>query len=256
MKLRNLAIGYNSGKSDKIIHSGIDCDLEESRLTCLLGPNGAGKTTLMRTLAGFIKPLKGDIFIGDRSIDTLSPSDLSRLVSVVLTERPYMNSTTVEEMISLGRSPYTGKWGNLTAQDHARIEEAMLITGILNLRNRLVDTLSDGEFQKVMIAKAIAQDTPYILLDEPTAFLDFPGKVEMMLLLAEIAHNQAKSILLSTHDLNMAISVADNIWLIDRNLGFRVNTPSKLAEAGLLEEYFASSHLHFNKTSMTFEIKR
>lgn len=162
---------------------------------------------------------------------------------------------TVEQLVALGRSPYTGFWGRLTNDDRNVVREAMQLTNTESLAGRLVDTLSDGERQKVMIAKAIAQQTPVIFLDEPTAFLDYPSKADMMRLLRDLAHDNMKTIFLSTHDLNMALALADKLWLVDRTLGVSIGTPSELAESGTLQSYFESPGLIFDSVNLMFSVK-
>lgn len=255
MKIENLTIGYRRGKKEIVINSGIDAELSSGCFTCLLGPNGAGKTTLLRTMSGFIEPLNGQITIAGKNIKEISKLELSKLVGIVLTERVSLQNVTVEQLISLGRSPYTGFWGNETNNDKSIIDEALKSTGIDSIRHREVNTLSDGEFQKVMIAKALAQSTPTIILDEPTAFLDFPSKVEMMRLLVNLAHENNKNVLLSTHDLNMALTLADKIWLLDKNLGFIEGKTTELAEKGYFEIYFKAKGIRFDKKSLSFKIE-
>lgn len=254
MKIENLTIGYNSNKSITTIQSGINAKLQPGEFVCLLGPNGSGKSTLLRTLAGFQMPLNGTIEINGKNIVDCSQKDLSTLISIVLTDRPSLQSMTVEQLISLGRSPYTGLWGRITNSDKKMINEAVSLTSTVELKDRLVDTLSDGELQKVMIAKAIAQNTEIILLDEPTAFLDFPGKAEAFTLLADMAHQQKKIILQSTHDINMAIAVADRLWLIDKEYGFFTGTPRELADEGILQKFFCKNQVTFNQNSLTFSL--
>lgn len=254
MKLDSVAIGYFKGKNTVEIQKDINCVLEKGEFTCLIGPNGTGKTTLLRSLAGFIPSLNGNICIDGEDIREISSDRLAKTVSVVLTERPSVQSMTVVDLIALGRSPYTGFWGKTDKKDKEYIDQAIKDCNIESLRHRLVDTLSDGERQKVMIAKAIAQSTPIILLDEPTAFLDFPSKADTMRLLARLAHDNNKSILQSTHDLNMALALADKIWLLDKKLGFACGTPRELADNGILEKYFKGDGIIFDHETISFSL--
>ena len=185
--LRNLSVGYQQARrTSTIVLAGLNATLRSGRLTCLVGANGIGKSTLLRTLAAFQPPLAGQmLYLADAKptpldIATLSQAQLAQLVSVVLTAKPSVENLSVEQIVGLGRSPYTNIWGTLRAEDHRMVEWAMDVVGITNLRQRMVQTLSDGERQKMMIAKALAQDTPVMLLDEPTAFLDYKSKVEML----------------------------------------------------------------------------
>lgn len=223
-------------------------------LTSLLGTNGAGKSTLLKTLSGFLPPLAGNVFIDGKSISEYSASELGRKVGVVLTDRPAVIAMTVEEMVGLGRSPYTGFTGRLTEADKAVVDQAMRSVGIEDMRMRIVDTLSDGERQKVMIAKALAQDTPVIFLDEPSAFLDYPSKVELMLTLRKLTREQGKTVLLSTHDLNIALRLSDNLLLVDKNIGFAAGKPSELAADGSLERFFPSSSITLRTDPLSFDI--
>ena len=180
-------------------------------MTCILGPNGAGKSTLLRTLCGFQPALGGSASIEGTDISQLSPTQMAHKVSVVLTYKPDTPSLTAEEMVAMGRAPYTGFWGTIHSADKKVVEQAMHTVGITSLASRRMGTLSDGELQKVMIAKALAQQTPVILLDEPTAFLDYASKVQVMKTLSSLAHQEGKTILMSTHDMELAARLADNL---------------------------------------------
>lgn len=184
---------------------------ERGRLTALIGRNGIGKSTLLKTLALFLAPLSGRLLLMNRPASDYTDQERARLISVVLTGRPQVQNMTVGELVALGRSPYTDFWGRLRRRDQQVVEDAIRSVGIEGLQDRMTHTLSDGEFQKVMIAKALAQQTPVILLDEPTAFLDYPSKVEVFKLLNRLAHEQQKTIILSTHDLELAIRLSDDI---------------------------------------------
>lgn len=254
MELKNLTTGYFTSRGRIAIQRDITAQLKKGEFTCLLGPNGAGKTTLLRTLAGFMPPLVGSIQIDGVNISLLSPAELSKRIGVVLTERPSVSSMTVEQLVALGRSPYTGFWGRLADRDRRIVEDALAATGTASLKDRLVDTLSDGERQKVMIAKALAQETKVIFLDEPTAFLDYPSKADVMRMLRRLAHEDGKTILQSTHDLNMALALADKVWLVDRQLGVRIGTPRELADDGSLERYFARPGIDFNPETPAFSV--
>lgn len=201
----NLCVGYHGHSVVEDINLSLPC----GRMACILGSNGAGKSTLLRTLCGFQSPLSGTVNIGGSDINHLTPAGMARRVSVVLTYRPDTPSLTAEEMVAMGRAPYTGFWGSLGKTDRDIVQQAMLTVGITTLANRRMGQLSDGERQKVMIAKALAQQTPVILLDEPTAFLDYASKVAVMKTLSHLAHNEEKTILISTHDLELAARIAD-----------------------------------------------
>ena len=206
-----LTVGYRGHRVVEDISLSLPC----GRLVCLLGPNGAGKSTLLRTLCGFQPPIAGTVTISGSDITTMSAAEVARLVSVVLTDRPLTPSLTAAEMVGMGRAPYTGFWGRLSDDDRRLVSEAMQTVGIAPLATRRMGQLSDGELQKVMIAKALAQHTPVIVLDEPTAFLDYPSKVAVMKTLARLAHNEGKTILMSTHDLELAAQLGDELMEIE-----------------------------------------
>lgn len=206
-----LTVGYRGHRVVEDISLSLPC----GRLVCLLGPNGAGKSTLLRTLCGFLPPIAGTVTISGSDITTMSAAEVARLVSVVLTDRPLTPSLTAAEMVGMGRAPYTGFWGRLSDDDRRLVSEAMQTVGIAPLATRRMGRLSDGERQKVMIAKALAQHTPVIVLDEPTAFLDYPSKVAVMKTLARLAHDEGKTILMSTHDLELAAQLGDELMKIE-----------------------------------------
>lgn len=211
IRLENLSIGYKGGKP---VADGINAVFNDGELSCLIGSNGIGKSTLLKTVAGFLPAVTGTVWLGERDVAKMSRQEMAVAVSVVLTGSPSVRNLTAREMVGLGRSPYTGFWGGLSAADDRIVDEAIMLTGVANLGGRMVDTLSDGERQKVMIARALAQQTPAILLDEPTAFLDYPSKIELMKLLCRLAHEQGKTVVLSTHDLNLAVRLADRLFLL------------------------------------------
>lgn len=209
ISLSQLSVGYTL--SHPVI-SDINLELRSGQLACLIGENGIGKSTLLKTLTGFLPKLKGSLLLGNRDIESFSQRELARQVSIVLTQKPDVQNLTIEEIIGLGRSPYTGFFGRLRAEDRKVVDDAITTMGIEKLRGRMIQTLSDGERQKVMIAKALAQETSIILLDEPTAFLDFPSKAETFQSLQRMAHERDKLILLSTHDLELAVRFADSLF--------------------------------------------
>jgi len=252
-KLQDLSTGYHVHGKVHVVARNITAQLEEGRLTCLLGPNGAGKSTLLRTLAAFQPALEGRMLLGDHPLDYYEPKELAKHIGIVLTERPDLGNMHAEELVAMGRSPYTGFWGTLRTEDQEAVEEAIRLVGIEPLRHRLVTTLSDGERQKVMIAKALAQQTPIILLDEPTAFLDFPSKVELMLLLRRLAHEMGKTILISTHDIELALQTADNLWLMNKEQ-LEIGTPTSLAANGALPRFFKGRGITFDAESLRFNI--
>ena len=260
IRLEQLSIGYHVKKTVKTVAADINASVFRRQLTCLIGANGVGKSTLLRTLTAFQPKLSGRIMMRDsggemHETGSLSDRELARMVSVVLTERPAIENMTVWELVSMGRSPYTNFWGRLGADDRRITDEAIATTGIEVLRNRLVNTLSDGERQKVMMAKALAQQTPIICLDEPTAFLDFPSKVETMLMLRRISREADKTVFLSTHDMELALQTADTIWLMDREQGLCIGSPQQLARDGVLSRFIDRPGICFDNSTMTVKIQ-
>ena len=235
--------------------TGLCASLFSGELTCLLGPNGVGKSTLLRTLAAFQPPLSGTVTIGDSELSTMSARKISRTIGIVLTEKPDVPGMTAREMVAMGRSPYTGFWGRQDDEDKVIVNEAITTVGINALADRLVGTLSDGELQKVMIAKALAQQTPIVLLDEPTAFLDFPSKVDTMLLLRRICREQQKTVFLSTHDLELALQTADRLWLLMPGGYLHVGTPKELAKQGQLAQFIERTNVMFNPETLVITVK-
>ena len=228
IRLAGLAIGYTAKHSVKVVAENISDTICSGEMTCLIGENGAGKSTLLRTLSGFLPPLSGEIDILGKPLRSYREIELAKVIGVVLTEKSNLQNMTVEELVGMGRSPYTGFWGRLRAADHDKVSEAIELVGISELRDRLVQTLSDGERQKVMISKALAQETPIIFLDEPTAFLDYPSKVEVLNLLHRLTREADKTIFLSTHDLELALRVADKVWLMTKQGNVRTGLPEDL----------------------------
>lgn len=249
----NLSIGYRQrGGGVATLHSNLNFSLRGGEVNCLLGPNGSGKSTLIRTLCGLQLPVEGKVFIDGREVQSTAPPELARLVSVVLTGRMDATNMTVLALVAYGRSPYTGFFGRLGDNDKHAVVKAIADTGITHLQHRRFETLSDGEKQKVMIAKSLAQETPLILLDEPTAFLDFPGKVEIMQLLRDAAWRRKKAILLSTHDINLAIQFADRMWLMGKDKPFVSGVPEDLALNGMIAGFFDKEKIKFDIATGNF----
>ena len=238
IRLTGLVTGYTGKHHVKRISENLSGAIFSGELTCLLGSNGAGKSTLLRTLSAFLPPLGGEVTLLSRPLKEYKARELSTIIGVVLTERVTLQNMSVEELVGMGRSPYTGFWGRLSEVDRKKISDALALVGIESLRGRMVQTLSDGERQKVMIAKALAQETPIIFLDEPTAFLDYPSKVEILHLLHRLSREAGKTVFLSTHDLELALQIADRIWLMDKAGGVHIGTPEALTEDGSLERFF------------------
>ncbi len=247
IELRNISVGY--GK--RIVSQHLSATLKAGQVTVILGPNGVGKSTLLRTVCGMQQPLEGEVLVNGISVAQLTPRQMSRQVGMVLTERIDVQGMRVKDLVCMGRTPYTGFFGKPNAEDWEVVEHSMQQVGIMELQHRLLSGLSDGERQKAFIAKVLAQQTPIILLDEPTAFLDFPSKVEMMRLLCQLAHEEQKAILLSTHDVEIALRQSDMVWLL-RVDGVRVGTPSYLSESGDIASFFSIPGMSFDAETRTF----
>ena len=275
---KNLTIGYRSKHQLRAIASSICASLQADELTCLIGANGVGKSTLLRTLAGFQPALEGEILLSvkqpassssdvskdysshlssktsGKSLSAFSAQELARIIGVVLTSKPDVAQLTAKEVVGIGRSPYTNFWGTLSSFDHQIVDDAIRQVGIPHLASRYIHELSDGERQKVMIAKALAQQTSIIILDEPTAFLDFPSKIETLQMLRRLAHEQHKSILLSTHDVELALQLSDCLWLMEEN-HLSIGTPRELAANGSLSRFINRDGIRFNEQKMRIEFE-
>ena len=240
-----LTIGYLlKGGQRKVVHEGLDLQLRAGEVTCLLGLNGAGKSTLLRTLCGFQPPLQGEIYLSGKALDSYSRASFAMTLGVVLTEKTNAGGLTVYELVSLGRHPYTGFWGRLREADRQIIEDSM--EAVAHKASQFVSELSDGERQKAMIAKVLAQQCPVILLDEPTAFLEVTSRIETMALLHRLAVEQQKAILLSTHDLDLAIQMADCLWLLAKDKPMVAGSPEDLILQGAFTSFFDRGMIHFD----------
>ena len=253
IEIQGLSTGYRTRGKEHVVSRRLTASLLSGELTCLLGVNGAGKSTLLRTLSAFIPPLEGKVMLLGKEVQDYTPAELSRRIGVVLTARMEQGGLTVTDMVGMGRSPYTGFWGTLSEHDKEVISQAIHLVKIEHLTCRTMDTLSDGERQKVMIAKALAQETPVIFLDEPTAFLDFPSKVELMQLLHQLAHDMEKTILLSSHDLELTLQTADRLWLLSQE-DLITGTPQELAQKGHLDRFFGLPGVCFDKSNLTYRL--
>ena len=232
----------------------IDISIDHGELICLLGPNGVGKTTLLRTIAGIQNSLNGTISILQQKLSTVDKKKLAKLLSVVLTEQIGYGNLTSYELISLGRIPYTGWFGNLDQDDKEKISWAIESTNIQHLANKSIHELSDGERQKVMIARALAQDTPVILLDEPTAHLDLPNRIDIVRLLRKLARETGKAIIMSTHELDLALQAADKIWLMTMENITYSGTPEDLVLNDVFGKVFTKEGIEYDKSHGVFKV--
>lgn len=251
---QNLSIGYPKSRSrnTSVLYKDMSFNLYAGELTCLLGSNGAGKSTLLRTLTGLQLPLGGDVLLKAKNILRYSEQELSTLLGLVLTDKTVVGGLTVSELVGLGRYPYTGFFGRLTKEDHHIIEKAMHDVCILHKKDSYVAELSDGERQKVMIAKALAQECPIIILDEPTAFLDIVNRIEIMNLLHLIASQHNKTILLSTHDIELALTLADRLWLLARDKGLKCGVTEDIILSDAVNDYIGNDTIIFDRKTGRF----
>ncbi|MEH3041288.1 MAG: ABC transporter ATP-binding protein [Sphingomonas paucimobilis] len=252
LRLDSLSVGY-SGARGRVL-----CDLNVAvapgSFVCVLGRNGAGKSTLMRTLAALQPALGGAALLDEEDIAAMRPQSRARRVAVVLTERAGSPGLTVDDVVSLGRQPFTGWQGRLSADDRAAVAAALTASGAAAFAGRLFDDLSDGERQRVMIARAIAQAPRLMILDEITAFLDLPGRVETMALLREHARATGAIVLLSSHDLDLSLQLADSVWLLDGSGGLAVGPASDLIAAGRIGATFDTAAVRFSAARGRFEL--
>lgn len=211
---QDLAVGYGKDGTTVTLLSGLNLNLEAGTLVALLGMNGAGKSTLLRAITGDTQPLAGTLYYGGRNVKEMSLMERARFMGLVSTDRIAAGGLTVTELVEMGRQPHTGFLGRLSKQDHEIVAQAIESVGMTHKADSYTASLSDGERQKCMIARALAQETPVIVLDEPTAFLDVASRIETMQLLADLAHNQGKAVLLSSHDMSQSLLKADRLWLI------------------------------------------
>jgi iron complex transport system ATP-binding protein len=258
---QGLAVGYRSRsprrrEAARSVLSGLDLEARAGELTVLLGPNGAGKSTLLRTLCGLLPPLDGRIRIGGADLAQTSPAALARRLAVVLTDRVDPGLLSVRELAGLGRHPHTGFTGRLTAADHAAVEWSLNAVGAGHLAERPASELSDGERQRVLTARALAQEPEVVLLDEPTAFLDVPSRVALTVLLRDLARDKGLTVVVSTHDLELALRVADAVWLVDRDRHVHTGAPEDLIRSGAVAAAFDADHLAFDPASGTFGLRR
>lgn len=250
LTLQHISTGYKK----KVVGKDLCGHLTKGSLTALLGLNGCGKSTLLRTISRLQAPLEGEIFMQKQPLSQISIKRLAQLLSVVLTYQPHASELTALDVVKMGRIPYRSTFSLLQSNDFDLIDKALHLTHSTNLALRKLNTLSDGERQRIFIAKALAQDTPIILLDEPTAFLDFANKVSTMQLLRQLAHTEGKTILLSTHDVELALHFADNLWMLNTD-GITEGEPHTLAHNGDISHFFCTKGIRFDAMQMRFYYK-
>lgn len=254
IQTHDLTIGYVTRKATYPVQIRLSLEVFQGEMVCLIGPNGCGKSTLLRTIAGLQPPLRGEVRIDNLPLNKQSLSNKARLLSLVLTDRVEVSNLTVFNLVALGRNPYTDWLGKLSDNDIAIIHEALEQVHMEGYAGRFINELSDGERQRAMIAKALVQDTPVILLDEPTAHLDINNRVEVMMLLHELARRTNKAIVLSTHELDLALQTADKLWLMVPKHGIAVGTPEDLILTNRFQKVFANNSYRFDATTGNFMV--
>ena len=254
LNCENITIGYTSKKQKTIVSTNINLSLGKGKLIALIGANGIGKSTLLRTLTGIQKPISGTVLLNTKNINVLNSLELAQNLSVVLTEKLPPSNLTVFELIALGRQPYTNWIGKLTAEDISKVEEAMQLTQIVHLSEKRHYEISDGQLQKVLIARALAQDTPLIILDEPTTHLDLLHKVSLFKLLKKLTQETQKCILFSTHDIDMAIQLSDEMIIMTPEMVVQ-DDPCNLISKGIFDTIFKDENLFFDGEKGKFTFK-
>ncbi len=252
---KNLTIGYKNKSKQKIVASNINFKIEKGKLVAVLGENGIGKSTLLKTLSKVQKPISGEISINNKNLNKISVKELSKKISLVLTEHLPQSQLTVFELIALGRQPHTNWLDKLTKLDILKIDEAIKQTGINYIKNNKYYELSDGQLQIVLIARALAQDTEIIILDEPTAHLDLHHSIKIFYLLKKLVKKTDKTVIISTHQINMAIQLSDEILLLKKN-SFYHGTAQKLILENAFENLFSKDMVNFNKELGQFVITK
>lgn len=256
LQLQNVSIGYHLKKQPKIVQQNLNLAVNAGEFVALIGKNGCGKSTLLRSMACLQPILDGKIRVNGENLFRMSSKQRAHLLSIVLSDKQLAADFTVKELIAIGRDPYTGWLGKLTENDEQIIRQAIEMTNLQEFENRNVNKLSDGERQRVFIARALAQDTPIILLDEPTSHLDLPNRVSILLLLQKLARETNKTIFISTHELETALQVADKMWIMEKLNGVRVGTPEDLVLQGVFDQVFAHNTFVFDKEYGSFMIKK
>lgn len=250
IELRDLSIGYGKRK----LLADVNATIDAGKLTALIGRNGSGKSTLLRAVAGLNPRYNGEILLGGHNIRNMRPQQLSKTIAFVNTERTRIANLRCEDVIAVGRAPYTNWIGRMQNLDREIVARSLTSVGMSDYARRTMDTMSDGECQRIMIARALAQDSPIILLDEPTSFLDMPNRYELCTLLFRLAHDEGKCILFSTHELDIALSLADAIALIDPPQ-LACMTTADMRQSGYIERLFRNDSVIFDAKSGNITVK-
>lgn len=247
-----LTAGWKRGSSETRLLRDVTLALPPGRFVALVGPNGAGKSTLLRTLVGMQPPLAGGVRLCGSPVSSLSVEDRARLAACVFTDRFDSGWFTVSDIVSFGRYPYTDARNRLTARDRAIVGDAIRETGLRGFESRRFAELSDGEKQKALTARAVAQDAPLLVLDEPTAFLDAPARIEVFHLASRLARSRGKAVIVATHDVDLALRHADELWILDRGHAFSSGAPESMALSGALGRAFDGPVVRFDPATGAF----
>jgi iron complex transport system ATP-binding protein len=254
LRTRDLAVGYRTRRSRRAVLEHVNLAVDSGELVCLLGPNGIGKSTLLRTIARMQPALWGQVELGGADLRSISPPELARRLGVVLTERVAVEALSVRQIVGLGRYPHSGWFGGLTDRDRVAMEWAIDAVGARHLADRDFSRLSDGERQRVMIARALAQEPVLLLLDEPTAFLDVPSRVELMGLLRQLTRDRPLAVVVSTHDLELALRTADTIWLVMPGGELVTGAPEDVVLSGAIGQAFEGRQIRFHPEERSFRL--
>ena len=255
LSAQNVSIGYTAGKSAHVIMHDVNLKLHSGSLTALIGANGIGKSTLLRTITGLQKPLSGHVLLNNRDITQFSQNELAQNLSVVFTGDLPPSNLTCHELVALGRQPYTNWLGSLSPADAAKINHAIELTQIMHLMHKRHFEVSDGQLQKVLIARALAQDTPLIVLDEPTTHLDLQHKIGVLRLLKSVAATTGKCIFYSTHDLDLALQLSDEM-VVMADGSITQGTPQNLVKTRVFDRIFDDDGIVFDPEKGTFIVKK
>lgn len=250
IRLEQLSIGY----AQKKIQGPLDLEFHPGEFIAILGPNGSGKSTLLKTMSGWLNPMSGKILLEGKNVLDYSTRERAKKLAMVFTGKPSNEQLSVRDLVSIGRNPYTNWWGKLSSEDHRIIDEVLDLAQLKPLANRLLHSLSDGQRQRAIIAQALAQNAPYLLLDEPTAHLDLPHRVGILSMLKEFCVAQNKAVLISTHELDLALQVCDRIVLLDSQGKVHCDSPEHLALSGAFGEVFNSDKIQFSMEKGLFQL--
>lgn len=248
LEAKNLSVGYEK----KSILTNLDLKISKGEMICLMGPNGSGKSTLLKSLVGILPFLSGEVQINGSRLDKIKKEELSKIVSIVLTNKGNVQGLTVEDVVRLGRFPHTNRFGKIQKSDRRIIKESIETLDLESIRGNLISELSDGQVQKVFIARALAQDTDLIILDEPTTYLDIANKMELMSTLSRISKEKGKTLLFSSHDWELALEMCPKAWLLDNSGKITMGAPEEFLYSGVMQKLFMNEKFFLNNKSGRF----